>query len=261
MASRHPYPGPSSVRLTSRLRARILALGADELNRVNLDVPSAISVGTRAARLLRSLAREVERRLPDFSLGVIDDLEVCAVALARAHEICRSPAATSGSDSSVMSELRRVHHRFETELDSLTRRGLLSLPHADRNRGRPSNRKRCNELASLCRLVRARLALVTRKTGITATELTYAEALVDSFRLHYQPTLDSREEHRLLRAKLFTLFVRDYDEIRRAVTYLRWRDADALVPPLHTVRIVVRRAAPRPAISRVHAGPLRSSRR
>ena len=43
---------------------------------------------------------------------------------------------------------------------------------------------------------------------------------------------------RFVRAQAYTLFVRTYDECRRAVTYLRWRQGDALqiVPPLRPRR-------------------------
>jgi hypothetical protein len=192
----------------------------------------------------------VERRLPDFGLGVVDDLEVCAVALAQAHEHCRSSAATSSSDGAVVREMHRLHRRLRAELESLRGRGQLSLPNASRKRGRPSDAKRCAELESFCRLVRAHLALVLRKTDIAPVELTYAETLIESFRRRHPSAVDAREKQRVLRAKLFTLFVRDYDEIRRAVTYLRWRDAEMLAPPLHQVHGAPRAAAARPAATR-----------
>src|SRR5262249_40949034 len=52
----------------------------------------------------------------------------------------------------------------------------------------------------------------------------------------------------LLRAKAFTLFVRAYDEDRRAANYLRWHegDADDLVPSFFKGRPRASTAAPEP---------------
>jgi hypothetical protein len=50
------------------------------------------------------------------------------------------------------------------------------------------------------------------------------------------------------RHRAYTLFVRAYDEVRRAVSFLRWRkgDADDIIPSIYSVRA----ARPRPEPSR-----------
>jgi hypothetical protein len=84
-------------------------------------------------------------------------------------------------------------------------------------------------------------AKVAGKCGATAEEVEHAAKLA----IHLQRTVGERERREPaaaspadLRARSYTLFVRAYDDVRRAIIYLRWHegDADSIAPSLFAGR-------------------------
>ncbi|HEX5657994.1 MAG TPA: hypothetical protein VFX59_12400 [Polyangiales bacterium] len=102
------------------------------------------------------------------------------------------------------------------------------------------------DLSLLTDAVQRRWAELKGKTAIQLEELLQAEALATSIlravgEKEQAPAVAA--EATAKRARAFTLFVTAYDEVRRAVTYLRWEDgdADAIAPSLYQARATSRR--------------------
>src|SRR5262249_38423350 len=129
-----------------------------------------------------------------------------------------------------------------SDAEALARRGLLPVDVVEHIRSGQGQVDKANDLVALSALFTLHWAEVKEKTAATEEEVARAAVLgplfLSALGARDHGTAVTPSDASVLRAKAFTLFVRTYDEARRAAAYLRWHedDVDDLVPSLYKGR-------------------------
>jgi hypothetical protein len=124
---------------------------------------------------------------------------------------------------------------------ALADRGLLDTERVAGIREKRSRADLPGVLLALVELFRASWDSIKLKTPVVDDELARATDLAERLR----EMLSARERARTLsdecgagalRARAFSLLARNYDQVRRAISYLRWsaRDQDEIAPSIYT---------------------------
>jgi hypothetical protein len=232
----------------ARARPALDALPADRLRRINVYVPAAVAIAVGVLPRLMTL-REPMRALPGGS-DALDKLEDYALAALYAHALTLPFGEGDTRLRALVAEAAPLRERLLSSAELLARFGLLDATHVAAIRNGTGYLDTAQDLTALARLYRASWADIGSKTPVTLAEVKRAAQLgphlVLAFGQRQQGTdgaSDPSEAHdRLQRA--YTLFFNAYDDCRRAVAFLRWRegDADDFAPTLKQTQR--RRSAP-----------------
>lgn len=211
------------------------ALPESALVPLNTDVVAATA--TVLARLPRILSfrEQVVRELPHFPVEVFDRLEVVTKAAAWAQAGAVAPQGPNQALRDRRARLAEIRATFLTDLRALSQRGLLDLSALGELRHPQGFENAAAQVLALVAFLRQHWAAVEHKTAITQAEVDEAKRLAEQMTYLLGRRHASRSDvgaQRLLRHQAFTLFVRTYDEVRRALSYLRWhsRDVDTIAP-------------------------------
>ncbi len=98
-------------------------------------------------------------------------------------------------------------------------------------------RNTATDVLTLTSIFRANWEAIGGRTCVTWSELDEAESAVSTLLTDIglrEQTPAMREANSLTRQRAYTLFVKTYDKVRKAVSYLRWDedDADEFAPSL-----------------------------
>ncbi|MEY4545357.1 MAG: hypothetical protein RL685_1552 [Pseudomonadota bacterium] len=247
--------------------AEIQAIPEQELITVNIDVMAALTTVTGALPEIRALRSEIEENLRNFDLAQFDKLELYTLALHQAHSRYRSTATPKEDVAGLASELTVAREHLLANASSLANLKLLDGARLKNVKTVLGYRALASDVLTLCTVYRDDWTRVEGKTPYTQAELhrlgTQALQMVSVLGLREQAP-GTAGEPTLLRQQAFTLFLRAYENARRAVHYLRGKagDADSLAPSLYTSRSGRRReaeeatpAAPAAAASTTGNGP------
>ncbi|MCU0693646.1 MAG: hypothetical protein MUF54_19840 [Polyangiaceae bacterium] len=217
------------------------ALRPEDVKRVNLDVPSAVATSLGALPEILALRSEVEARLPKFDIGHFDRLQSYTMALSHAFAQSKSSIAELDKLPELNVEGTTIRDNFLADMATLARRGLINPKTFKTCKGYTGYKNIATELQVLSNLARAHWTGIEGKCGICLEELDRA----DKIAAHMLRLVGLREQAPEIAAeaaderdRAFTLFMRNYDQVRRAVTYLRWDedDADEIAPSLYAGR-------------------------
>jgi hypothetical protein len=225
----------------------VLAIEAKGLLTINIDVTNAVATAMGALPEIMAL-REQASTLPGFEIRNFDSLELYALAMMHVQGEYVG-ASTPPAELLALNEegvaLRDVLHSDAT---ALARRGLISGARLSDLKAGPGYKLLAEDLVGLSALLRSNWETIGGKTAITLAELDQAEEL--SAKL--LSAVGAREqgpaavaEVSLQRQRVFTLFAEAYDQVRRAICFLRWNegDLDSIAPSLYSGRGNVRRKA------------------
>lgn len=158
----------------------------------------------------------------------------------------------------IAAEAVTVRDTLYTDAIALARRRLLEEDRVAKLRSNAGYKNIAFDVLGLVALLREHWAAIQNKTAVQSEELEAAERLAD--RLITAVGLREQGPVSLTvavaaRLRAYTLFVRSYDEARRAVQYLRWHqgDADTIAPSLYAGRSNGRRP-PEPITDGTTAG-------
>lgn len=237
--------------------AEIQAIPESELTTVNIDVMAAFTTVTGVLPEIRALRPEIETSLRNFDLAQFDKLEVYALALSHANSRYRSASMPRENVAELVSELTEARDHLLANASSLANLRLLNGDSLKNVKTGLGYRAIANDVLTLCTVFRDDWARVEGKTPYTPVEL----HRLGSQALQLVSVLGNREqapgtpaEATMLRQQAFTLFIRAYENARRAVHYLRGKasDAESIAPSLYSSRTGRRReteevAPPTPA--------------
>jgi len=179
--------------------------------------------------------------MPGFDLARFSRLRLYALALGHTHAVYR--AATGPSDAVVAMSERVAEFREMLHADAmaLAKRGLLEEASVAKLKSGLGYKNLAFDVVSLVSLFRDRWAGISSKTAVQVAELDeaarLAQKLITGVGLREQAPA-AVGAAALARQKAFTLFVKAYDDARRAVTFLRWHqdDVDSIAPSLYAGR-------------------------
>jgi hypothetical protein len=217
-----------------------MALADDALLRVTVDVGAAVTTARATARRVDALREQIAKHLPLFPLSLIAEFDQTIDALVHAQATYVSDVSKDDRLKALpklVDECARVRAIALADLESLVLRDIIDAAAVEAIKDGSGRDDLAMDLVSIdAAFTRARAALGER-FWVTADEQAYLRKLATTLRetLSLLSTIDEGARERIaIRQRFFTLFVREYDQLRRAVTYVRWdqSDADAIAPSL-----------------------------
>lgn len=226
--------------------AEIQAIPEQELITVNIDVMAAVTTVTGALPEIRALRTEIEANLLNFDLAQFDKLELYTLALNHAHSRYRSASMPKENVTDLAGELTLAREQLFANASSLANLRLLDGERLKNVKSGLGYRALASDVLTLCTVFRDDWTRVEGKTPYTPAELhrlgTQALQLVSVLGSREQAP-GTPQEAILLRQQAFTLFLRAYENARRAVHYLRGKsvEAESIAPSLYSSRTGRRR--------------------
>lgn len=223
-----------------RVEAEVRAIPTNELTVVNLEVLGAVSKALGALRKINKLRGEMAE-LKGMDITKLDKLRDFAFALGHAQSIYRGALGPTDPNGPVAEELLDIRDQLHTDALGLGKRKLLELSQVEKYRSGLGYKALASDVAGLVDLIRGAWPKISSKTAITEEELdragTLAQRLLTGVGIQEQDPVVLTAAT-TLRDQAFTAFLNAYDEVRRAVTYLRWHegDADTIAPSLYAGR-------------------------
>jgi hypothetical protein len=219
----------------------MLALAEGELMVPNIDIVSAVTTALGVLPELRALRAQIAEELPRFDVERYDRLEKYALALNHANVLHRSAVAPRGNVAEMADELTVIRDRLFADALSLANYNLIDGARLAQVKTAVGYRPLATDVFTLIAVLKERWSALQNKTPVTLEALNDAghravELLAAVGQKEQAPVALGDAVERRQRA--FTLFVRGYEDARRAVLYLRdaHGDADDIAPSLYAGR-------------------------
>jgi hypothetical protein len=208
---------------------------------VNIDVVAAATTVLGLLPELKALRPQIAEELKHFNLERFDKLEQYALALSHAYGVHRGSIAVKGNAAELGAELTATRDRLFVCAQALAVHGYMDAKRFAHCKTAIGYRATAADIFTLVPLFKESWSQIVNKTPVTLAELNGAsslavELLAEVGMQDQSPV--SVGEAAQTRAKAYTLFVRAYDDARRAVQYLRadYGDADDITPSLYAGR-------------------------
>ncbi|MBN1607666.1 MAG: hypothetical protein JW940_13600, partial [Polyangiaceae bacterium] len=226
--------------------SEIQSVPDSELVHISIDLTSAAVTALGALPEIRALREEIAENLPKFDRVRFDQLETYTRALIHAQALYRSATTPSESLADLAAELTSTRDVFFSDASALARRGLISPERLKEFKASNGYREIAIDVLGLAALLREHWSCINGKTAATLADLDEAASSVE----HMLVALGLREQAPSAiadvvknRQRAFTLFVRTYDDARRAVAYLRPEEVDDIAPSLYAGRAARRKSS------------------
>ncbi len=216
------------------------ALKPDQLVPISIDVIAASLILFGRYEEISSYREQVERDLPNFDSAVFG--HVLDYALASSHAHTRFAAASSNTAlAELYDRVARIRDVLVADVTALGKRKLVDASRLSELRGPPGHKNVAYDVLLLRTILRDHWAQVASRTGVTPAELAEAAELADQL----ANAVAIREQQANMvteasdqRQRAFTLYVNAYDQVRRAISFLRWDegDVDRIAPSLYAGR-------------------------
>ncbi len=219
---------------------RAMQLESGELSQMNVDVPLAAVTVRGAVPDLQRL-RPLAAQLPFVDLKLYDEVETYALALTQAHAHWLAKSRPPKPSRALTEQVKEARLALMPDVQAAIRRGLLHASLLDALQGSNGAKNAIMDVLILSTAIRNAWADLSGKTLITLDEVARAEELADklmSALADRSTQADLVSQAADVRRRIYGLFFRAYDEARRVVSFLRWREGDAerLAPSLYAGR-------------------------
>jgi hypothetical protein len=223
-----------------RRLAEIKAVPEEKFASLNLDVVAAVATVLGALPTVRSLRDEMAR-IPQVDLALVDGLEEYAEAAGEANS--RFVVATTPEEDIVAlnDEGMTIRETLHSDALALAHRGLIDRSLLSKFEGLVGYKNVGSDLINWSNLMLGAWPAIQGKTALTLEEVQKAkhlgERLVRAAGLRdLGPT--AMVEVARIRLQAISLMVDAYEEARRGIAFLRWRedDVDTIAPSLYAVR-------------------------
>ncbi|XXT24742.1 hypothetical protein WME94_24740 [Sorangium sp. So ce429] len=241
-APRKPSAPPQAAAAFDKALPEIEALSPDRLIPVNLDVPRVVSQVLGVLPGLRALRADVAEHLPTFDIARLDRIETYALAAWYAHLLSLSSGDVENALKPLLAEAAPLRENLLGDAEALARRGLLDAEAVADIRAGQGYIDTANDLVALSALFSASWSEIAGRTVATEEEVKRAgevgPQLLAALGVREHGKGPGPTEAADKRARAFALLVHAYDQIRRAVSFLRWDagDADEIAPSLYKGR-------------------------
>jgi hypothetical protein len=235
-----PINGPRLRSALEKIRRELDALSRDDLAPINFEPISAV-VTARGAYPNIAKYREAILELPNFQAEHFEQFELYVQAAYCAQTLLQAASSPPEQFQELITEASQLRENLLSDATALAKRGLMSALPLENLKGNTSFKTIASDLMILTHLFRGVWPKLIGKTCVTEEELDRAEVLSDE--VIYD--LGQREhapakiaDVSLERQKAYTLFLTAYDQLRRAITFIRWNegDADEIAPSLYAGR-------------------------
>jgi hypothetical protein len=224
-----------------RVKADLAAVKPEEFIQINLDIPTAVSTIIGVLPEVKALRPQIEKELPTFDLAAFDKLEDYAWALSYAQSLYLTATQPPDDLAELGPAATQLRERLLADAGSLANYGLVDSGQLAELKGANGIKNIAQDLQILVIAMQANWANIQGKAPTTAADLDTALRMsarlmrIVGLREQGPAQLAAATDQRL---RAFTLVLNVYDDVRRAVGYLRARedDADSIAPALHPGR-------------------------
>ena len=223
------------------ITADLQALEGQPLPTINLDIRQSITTALGCMPELMPLKSRIVTELPLVDPELFEKMERYALALGHAHTVHLAATTPSQPIPEMTEELKGLYARLDADARALALRGIIDGERLAFLAGVNGPRNTAASTFLLVELFRKSWDKVVGKCATTLAELDEAERLAE--RLENAVGVKEQgpanvPEAAKNRHKAYFLFVRAYDDARRVVSLLRWRDGDAdkIAPSLYAGR-------------------------
>jgi hypothetical protein len=225
--------------------AEMRALPTEQLQPININIPYAVTAMLGAMPEIVALRARVVAELPAFPVELFDKLESATLAMGYADTMYTMSTRKPEALPQLVQRATRMCDIFRADANSLATRELIDGAPLEQLRGGSGHRNIAFDLFALTYLLRSNWSAIQGKSAVTLAELTDAEHLADQLATalgvrQQSPSPEAPSADMRLRA--FNLFLRVYEEVLRAVRFLR-KDWEDIVPSIHTPRGPAKKAA------------------
>jgi hypothetical protein len=224
------------------------AIPTTKLLQINLDPVVAVGIARGSLPRLMKYRDQLVKEVPKFDLVNLDKLGVYALGFLQTHTAYGIATLPPEDLARLAEEASTLQGLLFSDASALAKRGLLNSAPLNDLRGPTGYRNVAMDVLGLALLLRNNWDTISSKTCVTLSELDRAEVvgqqLLDAVCLREQsPTKIAQAT--LERQQAYTLFVNAYDQVRRAINFLRWNegDADTIAPSLYSGRATSRKKA------------------
>lgn len=218
--------------------AEMKALADAEVMQFNLDLLAGIPKALGSLPRIVELQPEIAKHVPSYDLKQIGKLESYAVAALYAHILHVSACDSPDKLQALNVECTQTRDTFLTDITALIKRGLINADAIREYSGQVGYRIVANDLQLLSSVLRQNWAAIEGKSGLQAAELDRADRVVVrmlrlvGLREQGPAVVQSTAD---MQARALTLFVNCWNQVRRAVTLVRWNegDVDTYAPSLY----------------------------
>ncbi len=240
----------SSARFRKAYEQRLGEFGfvrVEDLLQIQIDITAGVTTTLGCVPHILALRDEVVSELPFFPIAKMDDLESLALALGYSHTLYVAASEPVGPIQAYAEELTKTRDTFTIDVTALAQRGLVDGARLKELRGTNGYKNVAWDTMTLVAMFRTHWDAVSGKTGVTLADLDRAEDLADKLTtavgLREREVKAASEAHET-RQRAYTLFVNAYDEVRRALSYLRWHkgDLEEIAPSLFSNRRAPKKA-------------------
>ncbi len=232
-----------------RVKADLAAIRPEEFIQINLDIPTAVSTIIGVLPAVKALRPQIEKELPTFDLASFDKLEDYAWALSYAQSLYLTATQPPDDLAELGPAATQLRERLLADARSLAHYGLVDSRQLAELKGANGIKNIAQDLQILAVTMQGNWANIQGKAPTVAADLDTALRMsarlmrIVGLREQGQAQLAAATDQRL---RAFTLVLGTYDDVRRAVSYLRARedDADSIAPALHPGRRRRKQAEP-----------------
>ena len=222
----------------------------DDVEPINLDIVAAVATVLGSLPEIQQLRARLAEDLPRFELQNVDRLEDIARGTSHAHARYLAACIPPDELPELYAEGVALRDSLRCDVVPLVQRGFINPKALDDVSGGSGYKNLARDLQVLVVVVRGVWTEIEGKCAIARTELDRADRVASRILrvvgLREQAPVVASEAADI-RARAYTLLVRTYEKVRRAIQYLRWEqgDAESIAPSLWAGRGT--RARPTPA--------------
>ena len=222
------------------LEEEIAAVDPEDFVTINVDLPGIVTTIRGYFSRIASY-RDAASELPAFDISAFDKLEVTTLAVGGAHLHYVAASGPAEPVQPLVDELTKQREVLLTDVTALAKRSLIDGDRLKQLQGTNGFKNLVYDVLLLCTLLREKWSTVSSRTAVRIEEIDAAENKADRL----GAALGSREAGgndvpaaTALRQAAYTLFVRRYDQVRRAISFLRWdeEDVEHIAPSLYAGR-------------------------
>ena len=219
---------------------KMSALEPNQLLQVLVDPVAAVGISRGAMPKILAY-REALSKLADFDITNVDQLPVYASAALHANRVFVMASAPPEHFRELIEEAAKARENLLSDVTALANRGIIASTQLGELKGPVGYRNIASDVLALVGFLVSNWDKVASRTAVTTAELERAEAvanqLVGDIGVRAQsPAVIAACA--LNRQRSYTVHANAYDETRRGLSYLRWRegDVDKIAPSLFSGR-------------------------
>ncbi len=222
------------------------ALAPGELITINIDVPTAVTTVEAKLPALLAMRERIVRELPTFDISLFDQLGTYSAATGYAHGLYLAASAPPEALTKLTAEGTVMRDTLYSDAAALAHRGLINGDRLTEFKAAAGYKNLAFDLIGLAALLLENWERIVGKSALQLAEIERAELLGEQLvaavgTRDQAPAVVSEVAQQ--RQRMFTLFLRSYDQVRRAVTFLYWNEdnVEDLCPSLYSGRTARRK--------------------